>query len=216
MTAATVTTRLAPMTREEARRACERVKSHLGDARSTLLELYQREGWRALGYASWRECATEEFGLGASHVYRLLTAAQVEADLGSPPGEIAEGVLRPLGGLDPDDRREAWRGATAAAGGGVPTAAQVEEARRLLLGLGLPAAAQAEAANAANRAHVAADLAARARERAESAAATRDRAVRRLRQAIKAFRKVPGAAAVVAHLEAASEAVKAMGEGGGA
>src|SRR5205823_5147590 len=45
-----------PMSREEARRCVERITRHLDEARALLLELYERRGWRALGYDSWRAC----------------------------------------------------------------------------------------------------------------------------------------------------------------
>src|SRR5205807_1142448 len=51
----------SPMTRDEARQCVERINHHLDEARALLLDLYEREGWRALGYASWRECVAGEF-----------------------------------------------------------------------------------------------------------------------------------------------------------
>jgi hypothetical protein len=44
-----------PMSRDEARQCVVHIAHHLEAARALLLELYKREGWRALGYDSRRE-----------------------------------------------------------------------------------------------------------------------------------------------------------------
>lgn len=71
---------------------------HLNQARKLILELHEREGWKVLGYGSWRDCVMNEFNKSSSAVYRQLNAALVELEL-SPNGgigEINERVLRPL------------------------------------------------------------------------------------------------------------------------
>ena len=45
------------MGEQEARACVARIKAGLDDIRTAGLELEEREGWRALGYDSWRECA---------------------------------------------------------------------------------------------------------------------------------------------------------------
>jgi len=45
-----------PMSRDEAQQCIARIAHHLEEARALLLELYERQGWRALGYDSWRTC----------------------------------------------------------------------------------------------------------------------------------------------------------------
>ncbi len=69
------------MTPDEARQCLEQVKRHLGEARTLLLALYEGEGWRALGYDSWRACVTAEFSQSQATLYRQLTAAQVERNV---------------------------------------------------------------------------------------------------------------------------------------
>lgn len=119
------TSALAPMTKAEAKRCCDRIRHHLDDARSALLELHDRQGWRVLGYDSWRTCATAEFGNAQSHVYRILTAAKIERQLGEQG--IPERVLRPLGQLEgPQERREVWDAAKAESGEPVPPSEVVE------------------------------------------------------------------------------------------
>lgn len=120
---------VAMMDQVEARQAVEQIKTHLDSARRQLLDLYEREGWRALGYTSWRACATAEFGQSSAQIYRLLSAAQIEQAIDSPIGEIPESHLRPLGKLDSgDEQRAALDRAGEIAGSGPRTAAHVQQA----------------------------------------------------------------------------------------
>jgi site-specific DNA-methyltransferase (adenine-specific) len=66
------------MSRDEAQQCVARIAHHLEEARALLLELYEREGWRALGYDSWRACVVAEFSQSQTALYRQLTAARVE------------------------------------------------------------------------------------------------------------------------------------------
>ena len=66
------------MSRDEARQCVARIAHHLEEARALLLALYEREGWRALGYDSWRACVTAEFAESQATLYRQLTAARIE------------------------------------------------------------------------------------------------------------------------------------------
>jgi hypothetical protein len=119
---------VAMMDQVEARQTVEQIKTHLDSARRQLLDLYEREGWRALGYTSWRDCATAEFGQSSAQIYRLLSAAQIEQAIDSPIGEIPESHLREVAKLDtPDQQRQALQAAHAATGG-KPTARDVRQA----------------------------------------------------------------------------------------
>lgn len=99
------------MTEKEARQCVKAIKDHLSEARAKLVELYEREGWRALGYPSWRQCVLSEFEQHQSQLYRLLAAGLVEREI-SPTGEIGhipERQLRELTALDdPLLRKAAW------------------------------------------------------------------------------------------------------------
>jgi hypothetical protein len=81
------------------------INQHLNGARDLLLDLYEREGWRALGYDSWRECVVAEFDHSQAHLYRQLQAARVEREL-SPMGEkpIPERRLREVLAAPPEQR----------------------------------------------------------------------------------------------------------------
>lgn len=103
---------------------CKRIRQNMTDARNDLLELYEGEGWRALGYASWRECVTAEFGEHRSTLYRQLEAAQVARELGADvqfrtraKNDISERKLRVLAKAPEGTRAEVLDVATSAAGG---------------------------------------------------------------------------------------------------
>jgi site-specific DNA-methyltransferase (adenine-specific) len=97
------------MTGDEARTCVIGINAHLDQARSLLLALYEREGWRALGYDSWRACVTAEFQQSQAHLYRQLQAARIEREI-SPIGEtlpvLPEWHLRQIAQLPPFERRE--------------------------------------------------------------------------------------------------------------
>lgn len=103
----TTTVATAQMTEQEARDCVYKINQHLGSLRALLLDLYQRKGWLALGYESWRDCVTSEFEKKQSRVYQLLAAARVEQNL-STTVEIPERHLRPLAALAPDEQIAVW------------------------------------------------------------------------------------------------------------
>uniref|UniRef100_UPI0036F3075A hypothetical protein n=1 Tax=Trichocoleus desertorum TaxID=1481672 RepID=UPI0036F3075A len=117
------------MAEQEARDCVDSIKGHLENTRKLLLDLHEREGWKALGYNSWRECVMAEFGESKSQLYRELEAAKIERNI-SPIGEIGqirESHLRPLAKLEPEQQREAWEEAVETAPNGKVTAAHVQE-----------------------------------------------------------------------------------------
>jgi len=117
------------MTPAEARECITEIKTGLLNTGRRLLELYEREGWRAVGYSSWRECAQVEFGLKQSRVYQLLESAEIERNISTIveiEGPIREGQLRPLTQLPPDVQPVVWQRAIETAPGGKVTAAHVQ------------------------------------------------------------------------------------------
>lgn len=72
---------ITPMSAQEARECIAVIKGNLESLYLMLLDLHRRRGWEALGYASWEDCATEEFGRSRAYVFRLLAAAQVQENL---------------------------------------------------------------------------------------------------------------------------------------
>lgn len=69
------------LTRDEAQACVERIRSGIEGIRAEVLRLHEGEGWRVLGYASWRECVTAEFGGSERRLYQLLDAALIQRTL---------------------------------------------------------------------------------------------------------------------------------------
>ena len=115
------------MTDKEARECVVKINTNMTNIRSLVLELYEREGWSAMGYASWRECVTAEFKQGQRHLYEQLEAAQTEKNICAVAQNIPERQLRPLTKLrnNPEKQKEAWQRAVDTAPDGKVTAAHV-------------------------------------------------------------------------------------------
>jgi len=122
------------MTVFEAQECVKKINENIQNTRALLLDLYERNGWEALGYQSWRECVVGEFKQHQSYLYRQLEAARAERNISvSPIGEIKESILRPLANLPPDEQREVYQKAVETAPEGKVTAKHIEktiEARR--------------------------------------------------------------------------------------
>lgn len=108
-----VATVLKPLRGDEARELCDRIRESIHFVRGALLALYEGEGWRALGYSSWRDCVVNEFEQSKSFCYRALLAARVErnfSQLGNfDATTIPESHLLPLTDLEPNAQLEAYR-----------------------------------------------------------------------------------------------------------
>ena len=100
---------IRPMIYKEARECVDKINSNMNNVRYLVLDLYEREGWTALGYASWRECVTEEFKQNQRYLYYQLEAAQIEKNICTmvQKEQILERQLRPLSKLEPDQQRTA-------------------------------------------------------------------------------------------------------------
>jgi len=88
----------------------------LTQLRVSLLDLYERQGWKSLGYDSWKACVTNEFKDKQRYLYYQLEAAKTERNLQDLQnstkveiGSIPERQLRPLSNLSPDQQREIWK-----------------------------------------------------------------------------------------------------------
>jgi hypothetical protein len=88
---------ITPLSITEARALTDRINATAGELCLLLVEAHDREAWRVLGYASWREYATAELNVSKSQAYRVLdhgrvTMALIGAVAGegdfSPNGEI--------------------------------------------------------------------------------------------------------------------------------
>lgn len=115
---------IMPMTEAEAHKCLSEIKGHLRTARRKILELYEREGWRALGYESFQECMEQELDYSFQHGYRLVIAEKIEQSIRVLPGAnplpadpIPERHLRVLGKYadNPNDQRRIYEDAQALA-----------------------------------------------------------------------------------------------------
>lgn len=129
------------MNREEALFCVKAINEHADRSIALINELRQRNGWKALGYSSWLECAVEEFGRSRGRVYQLLKAAQIQLEIDekytavdTPPAPLPERVLRPLAALpSPQLRQEAFEKAKETAPDGKLTGPHVAKTVTQLL-----------------------------------------------------------------------------------
>lgn len=104
-----------PLNRDEARKLVAQINTGLTDIRHLLKELFDGEGWRVLGYDSWRSCVVAEFKHSATHLYRLLEAAVIEQNIraSSPNGDVPdimpESHTRALSGLEATQQAEVYQ-----------------------------------------------------------------------------------------------------------
>ncbi len=123
------------MTADEARQCANEIKAGINDVGKRLLQLYEGEGWKVLGYDTWRECAQIEFGFKKTHVYQLLEFAEVTRNIEfSAIAENlmlpqTESVARPLTRLEPEEQPIVWQRAVDSAPNGKITAAHVQSVK---------------------------------------------------------------------------------------
>ena len=125
------------MTEIEARAAVDRIKSSLEVIRADLADLYEREGWRALRYDSWRACIVAEFEMSERRAYQLLAAHAVDRALcTNVQTPLRESHARELARLPSDDDiRDVWEEVRAEHADDAPTAAAYREAVNRRLGV---------------------------------------------------------------------------------
>lgn len=103
---------VASMTKDEARELVTEIKAGISAVGEKLLELYERKGWKALGYLSWRECVMVEFDFEKSRVYELLNFAKVTRNLSAIaekcPLPANEAQARPISKLTPQLQCTVW------------------------------------------------------------------------------------------------------------
>lgn len=126
-----------PMTADEARQSIYVFKNFRKGMYLTALELYDRDGWKALGYRSWYECAKEELEVGSEDAAdRLINAGRVQRNIfGSEvtassrllnDAKFSTSALLHLRRLPVEQQREAALQAIETAPNGSVTAAHVE------------------------------------------------------------------------------------------
>lgn len=121
------------MTLDEARETDRLIKRHINTTRYLLLDMRDRKGWKALGYASFVEYGEKELSLGTARIYQLADAGEISLQLGFSKNlekQPIESHLVPLKSVPEDERKAIWEEATrkAEAEHAKLTAQRVEEA----------------------------------------------------------------------------------------
>ena len=101
-------TALPDMNLEEATAKHQELKAIHGVARSMLLEMRDRKGWKVLGFSSWEDYGDKEWDYSVRHLNRLATAFETQKSLGPIGLEIPEGQLRPLTQVPDDIKKQIW------------------------------------------------------------------------------------------------------------
>lgn len=122
---------LVMMTKPEAEKARDEINSSSGQyyatQRARVLDFYNREGWKALGYTSWIDCRDKEFAQGRSRIYQLLEEATIESELqgalGGKAPVLSGRALRALKDIRSEDRPEVASEAASEEDTGKPTGA---------------------------------------------------------------------------------------------
>ena len=100
---------LPDMNLEEATAKHQELKAIHGVARSMLLEMRDRKGWKALGYSSWEDYADTEWGYSKRYLNQIAQAGYIQNVLGSNSSQsIPESQLRPLTSVPDDIKKQIW------------------------------------------------------------------------------------------------------------
>ena len=109
---------LAPvMSEAEARQCIETIKGHAVSIRALLVDLEERRGFLALGYANMSACMEAEFRQSRPTLVKELKAGRIEKQiLDVPIGTFLESHFRPLSKLKPEYYKPAFDKASTLAG----------------------------------------------------------------------------------------------------
>lgn len=83
------------MTAADARALTDRIRARLGEVSLALLEAHDRRAWAAIGYGSWADYVSREFGLSRSRSYELLDHARISIALGRAAGLSGPATITP-------------------------------------------------------------------------------------------------------------------------
>lgn len=101
------------MSESEANNCVSRIQKCAKDLWKSMLAFHNGRGWIALGYTNPESCAKKEFGFSGTHLYRMMAASIVVADIRPRGGFLpTEMQCRTLKKLAPEDRDLAWSAAS--------------------------------------------------------------------------------------------------------
>lgn len=116
---------LVLMDKEEAQRTVGKINACAGEMGRLLLDLKQREGWRALEYNTWTECLENEFVYSRNRLYEFMRSAPVMERLQSVGYSINTDQALALNKLPESIQQPVYEMAYKRSGG-KPTANQIE------------------------------------------------------------------------------------------
>lgn len=123
------------MNKAEATEAVGKINNNVLSAAALIRDFYNRDGWKALGYKSWTDCASKEFEHSKQRVFQLLDAATLIEEHPAVATMVAGGsterAVRELQGVPGDRIPEVVAKASAIAsrrGHESPTAEDVQDA----------------------------------------------------------------------------------------
>ena len=102
---------LPDMSLEEATAKHQELKAIHGVARSMLLEMRDRKGWKALGYLSFEDYGDKEWSYKTSYLYGITKAAEIQKVIENSSmaeKDIPERQLRPLTQVPDDIKKQIW------------------------------------------------------------------------------------------------------------
>lgn len=104
------------------------LRSYL-EVAEALEEIHEKKLYRAK-WPSFETYCQKRWKISRARAYQIIQFATVQRELSTSVDNrpINEAQIRPLSGLNPIDRQEAWERACEEAGGGQPTGAEVERA----------------------------------------------------------------------------------------
>ena len=95
------------MTEDEARSLTDEIKKGVEVLWSMLFIAHERQAWRSLGYADWKEYVKVEFDMSKQYSYRILDQARVintiRDAIESPMGDSSE--MSPVGDISISERQ---------------------------------------------------------------------------------------------------------------
>ena len=103
------------MTMDEAVETDRLIKRHINHTRYLLLDMRDRQGWKALGYESFVEYGKKSLGYDKSHIYELADAGEIGSQVGFSTiaeNQPKESQLRPLKAVPEEERKAIWEEAT--------------------------------------------------------------------------------------------------------
>jgi protein gp37 len=124
------------MTADEARQQTESIRKGVRDIETRLFAIYERQGWKALGYRSMNQYMIQEFPeFSKGQLYKKLQAARTKKNLKEVPmgTSLPERALRPIATNEfieqPRVQREIIEIAIDISDDGKPTSADVQQAK---------------------------------------------------------------------------------------